>query len=518
MGPPGQTIDGSAASTPVPLTGLALFLAAFALALCNFIVVLDITIANVSVPHISGGLAVSPSQGLWVLTSYAVAEAITVPLTGWLAARFGTVRTLILCVAGFGLSSFLCGISPNIELLVLSRVLQGLSGGPIMPLTQAMLTRIFPPEKVPMAMGLWATTTIAAPIFGPILGGWISDNWSWHWIFFINLPVIAFCLLTFVRSLGRYETGIARPPLDRTGLFLLIVWVSAFQIMLETGREHDWFNSGTVVAMAIVAAIGFAAFVIWEWYEPHPVVNIRLLRDRTLAAATLAMSLGYGAFFASVVLVPLWMQQALGYNATNAGLVTGFQGVLAILVAPLAAGLLNRVDVRLTVSLGMLWLGLTTLLRLAWNTESTFWSLALPQLLQGLGMPFFFVGLSALSIAAVRTDQVASAAGIVTFSRTVAGAVATATASTLWIDNARVQRAEFVQGMNDASGAAAAMQGAGLTPGQSYSALEGIVEIQALTGAAHFVFALSFAIFLIAILSVWLAPRPDKALSPGEAH
>ncbi|WP_292681077.1 MFS transporter [Novosphingobium sp.] len=234
-------------------------------------------------------------------------------------------------------------------------------------------------------MGLWATTTIAAPIFGPILGGWISDNWSWHWIFFINLPVIAFCLLTFMRSLGRYETAIARPPLDKTGLFLLIVWVSAFQIMLETGREHDWFNSDIVVVMAIIAAIGFAAFVIWEWYEPHPVVNIRLLRDRTLAAATLAMSLGYGAFFATVVLVPLWMQQALGYNATNAGLVTGFQGVLAILAAPLAAGLLNRVDVRLTVSLGMLWLGLTTLLRLAWNTGSTFWALAMPQLFAGAG-------------------------------------------------------------------------------------------------------------------------------------
>lgn len=518
MATQGQTIDGGGAATPVPLTGLSLFLAAFSLALCNFIVVLDITIANVSVPHISGGLAVSPSQGLWVLTSYAVAEAITVPLTGWLAARFGTVRTLILCVGGFGVSSFLCGISPNIELLVLSRVLQGLSGGPIMPLTQAMLTRIFPPEKVPMAMGLWATTTIAAPIFGPILGGWISDNWSWHWIFFINLPVIAFCLLTFVRSLRRYETDIARPPLDKVGLILLIVWVSAFQIMLETGREHDWFNSNLVVAMGIVAAIGFAAFVIWEWYEPHPVVNIRLLRDRTLAASTLAMSLGYGAFFASVVLVPLWMQQALGYNATNAGLVTGFQGVLAILVAPIAAGLLNRVDVRLTVSLGMLWLGLTTLLRLAWNTESTFWALAMPQLLQGLGMPFFFVGLSALSIAAVRTDQVASAAGIVTFSRTVAGAIATAIASTLWTDNARVQRGEFVQGMNDASGTAAAMQSAGLTPGQSYTALEGIVELQALTAAAHYVFALSVGVFLVAVLSVWLAPRPSKALSPGEGH
>lgn len=518
MATSGQSAGSGGVSAPLPLTGVALFLAAFALALCNFVVVLDITIANVSVPHISGGLAVSPSQGLWVLTSYAVAEAITVPLTGWLASRFGTVRMLILCVGGFGLASFLCGISSSIEMLVIARVFQGLSGGPIMPLTQTILTRIFPPEKVPMAMGLWATTTIAAPIFGPILGGWISDNWSWHWIFFINLPVIAFCLFIFLRSLGRYETAIARPPLDKVGLALLIIWVSAFQIMLETGREHDWFNSDLVVAMAIIAVIGFAAFVVWEWYEPDPVVNIRLLTDRTLAVSTLAVSLGFAAFFASVVLVPLWMQQVLGYTASDAGLVTGFQGVLAILVAPLAALLLNRVDVRLTVCLGVLWLGFTTLLRLDWNTDSSFWALAVPQLLQGIGMPFFFVGLTALSIAAVRPDQVASAAGIITFSRTIAGAVATALASTLWTDNGRIQRAEMVQGMNDVQGTAVMMQGYGLSQDQGFAAIDRMVEMQALTGSALHVFGLTFALFVLAALSIWLAPRPKKALDPGAGH
>ncbi len=518
MGASGQSAESGGATEPGPLTGVALYLAAFALALCNFVVVLDITIANVSVPHISGGLAVSPSQGLWVLTSYAVAEAITVPLTGWLASRFGTVRMLILCVGGFGLASFLCGISTSIEMLVIARVFQGLSGGPIMPLTQTMLTRIFPPEKVPMAMGLWATTTIAAPIFGPILGGWLSDNWSWHWIFFINLPVNGFCLFIFLRSLGRYETVIRRPRLDKVGLALLIVWVSAFQMMLETGREHDWFNSDVVVAMAIAAAIGFAAFVVWEWYEPDPVVNIRLLKDRTLAVSTLAISVGFASLFASVVLVPLWMQQVLGYTASDAGLVTGFQGVLAILVAPIAALLLNRVDVRLTVSIGVLWLGFTTLLRLGWNTDSSFWSLALPQLLQGIGMPFFFVGLTALSIATMRPDQVASAAGIVTFSRTMAGAVATALASTLWIDNGRIQRAEMVQGMNDAQGTTGMLQGYGLSQEQSYAVVERVLETQALTGSALHVFGLTFALFIIAALTIWLAPRPKKALNPGSGH
>ena len=513
--PPPRPQSAPPEGQPPYLTGLPMVLGALCLALANFVVVLDITIANVSVPHIAGGLAVSPSQGTWVITSYAVAEAIIVPLTGWLAARFGTVRWLVVSLVGFGLFSFLCGAAQSIEMLIAFRVLQGLSGGPIMPLTQAMLTRMVAPEKVPMAMGLWATTTITAPIFGPILGGWISDNWSWPWIFFINLPVLALCVVAVLRLLPRFETDRARPPIDTVGLVLLIVWVGAFQLMLDTGREHDWFHSPFVVAMALLAVVGFAAFIVWEWYEPHPVVNIRLLRDRTLAVATLAVSLGFAAMFSSVVLIPLWLQNVMGYTATEAGMVMGYQGMLAVLAAPFAAMLMRKVDIRLTICLGIAWIAVTTIMRMQWNTQTDHWGLVVPILLQGIGMPFFFVGATSFSISAVSPQNVASAAGIVTFARTVAGAVATATATTLWFDHARVQRAELVPGMNNADAAMTTMQSGGMSEGQSMGVLEMLVETQALTNSASWVYGLSVILTLAAAAVIWLAPKPARIVMPG---
>lgn len=515
--PPPPARPGEA-QAPEYLSGIKLWLAAFALALSNFVVVLDITIANVSVPHIAGGLAVSPSQGTWVITSYAVAEAIVVPLTGWLAARFGNYRWLLVSLAGFGIFSALCGAARSIEMLIAFRIMQGLAGGPIMPLTQAMLTRVFPPHKIPMAMGLWATTTITAPIFGPILGGWISDNWSWPWIFFINAPVLALSIFAVMNILPRFETPRVKLPIDLVGLALLIVWVGAFQLMLDTGREHDWFNSSFVVGLAIVAVIGLFAFLIWEWYEEHPVVNLRLLRNRTLWVSTVAISLGYAAMFAGVVLVPLWLQQVMGYTATEAGHVTGAQGVFAVLVAPLAALLMAKVDVRITICLGVVWLAFASALRLTWSTDSTWWGVVIPQLLQGLGMPFFFVGLTTFSISGVKAENIASAAGIVTFARTMAGAVATAIASTLWLDHAQVQRAEMVPAMNGVDQAVAAMEGAGMVHQQAVGTLSMLVEMQAMTNSALFIYGLATLLLLASAFLIWLAPKPAGRLRPGGGH
>jgi MFS transporter, DHA2 family, multidrug resistance protein len=501
-----------------PLSGWKLYVAGFALALANFVVVLDVTIANVSVPHIAGGLAISPTQGTWVITSYSVADAISVPLTGWLAARFGTVRWFTMSLIGFGLFSFLCGISRSLETLVVFRILQGLSGGPLMPLTQALLLRIFPKNMSAAAMGLWAMTTVCAPIAGPILGGTISDNWSWPWIFFINLPIVGFCIFIAIRMVRPFETPTAKTGIDIIGLVLLVVWVGAFQLMLDTGRENDWFQSSFVIAMALIAVVGFAAFVVWELGEKNPIVDIRVFRHLGFTVGTVAVALGFGAFFASVVLTPLWLQQVVGYSATDAGYATAFVGVFAVIMSPIAARLVGKIDLRITVCAGISWLAVMSLLRAGWTTDSDFWQLSLPQLLQGVGMPFFFIGLTALALAAVKPSETTSAAGIMSFVRTLCGAVGTAMATTAWDNASRVSRSDMVGRLNGGEATMTSLMAKGMSNDQARAVLDRLVDAQSATVGAVQVFLYAFAVFMIAAGIVWLAPKSKGSASAMSAH
>src|SRR5689334_2515256 len=252
-----------ALNSDAPLKGAMLWLVAIVLAGANFIAVLDMTIANVSVPNIAGALGISSSQGTWVITCYSVAEAITVPLTGWLAARFGAVRVFTTAIGCFGLFSALCGLSTSFTMLVVGRILQGVAGGPLIPLSQTLLLRIFPKEKAAAATALWAMTTLVAPILGPILGGWLCDDYSWPLIFLINVPIALMMAPFALKMLKRFETKLERSPIDLIGLTLMIAAVGALQLMLDLGKEHDWFESGMIVWLAIVAAIGLVVFVIW---------------------------------------------------------------------------------------------------------------------------------------------------------------------------------------------------------------------------------------------------------------
>src|SRR6185312_11685479 len=307
---------GRPAAQPATMQGGALWFAAFLLAVGNFMVVLDMTIANVSVPTIAGGLAVAPNEGTWVITSYSVAEAIMVPLTGWLAARFGALRVFVLGILGFGVCSALCGIAPSLGFLILFRIMQGLCGGPIMPMSQTLMMRVFPPAQRSQAMGLWSMTTVVAPIIGPILGGWLCDNAGWPWVFYINVPIAAVCGFFAWRTLAAHETPTEPRKVDFAGLALLILFVGALQIMLDKGKELDWFGSPVIVGLAIVAAVGFAAFLIWELTEPQPIVDLRVFRHRGFTGAVATIAITFGTFFASIVIVPLWLQTNMGYTAT----------------------------------------------------------------------------------------------------------------------------------------------------------------------------------------------------------
>jgi len=352
------------ATNQAPLQGALLWLTAVMLAIANFVAVLDMTIANVSMASIAGGLGISSSQGTWVITSYSVAEAIVVPLTGWLAGRFGTLKVFTTAMMLFGVFSAFCGFSQSLEMLVFGRIMQGLSGGCLMPLSQTLLLRVFPKDRAPAAMALWAMTTLVAPVLGPILGGLICDNLSWPFIFFINVPIALGCAPLIARLLKRFESAKVHAPIDVVGLILLVVFVGALQVMLDIGKDHDWFEAVEIRALAAIAVIGFLAFLAWELTDNNPVVDLRIFRHRGFTASVFTLSVGYGAMFGANVLTPLWLQSYMGYTPTWAGMATAWSGTTAVLMAPIAGMLMARkLDPRRIVFFGLMWIAAVMLLR-----------------------------------------------------------------------------------------------------------------------------------------------------------
>lgn len=502
---------------PAPLQGGMLWFAAIVLAAANFIAVLDMTIANVSVPSIAGSLGISSSQGTWVITSYAVAEAIIVPLTGWLAGRFGAVRVFVGAMVLFGLFSAMCGISNSLGMLVAGRILQGLSGGSLMPLSQTLLLRIFPKEKAAAATALWAMTTLVAPILGPILGGWLCDSFPWPVIFFINVPLALLCAPVAWRMLRRYEEARARAPIDKVGLAILIVFVTALQLMLDLGKEHDWFASAEIRLLAVVAAVGFCAFLIWELTERHPIVDLRVFRHRGFAASVLTLSLGFGAVFGVNVLTPLWLQSYMGYTATWAGLTTAWSGVLAVAAAPVAGMLIAKVDPRRLIFCGLLWLAGVTVLRAVATTDMSYWQIAVPLIIMGFGLPFFFVPLTALALGSVEEHETASAAGLQNFLRTLSGAVATSLVTTVWEDEARYRHEELA-GLVDRGGETArALAQSGMSPDAVRQTLDHLVQGQSVMLATNQLMLMVALVFLGSAFFIWLARRPTRAVDLSQA-
>ncbi|MBV8593682.1 MAG: DHA2 family efflux MFS transporter permease subunit [Caulobacteraceae bacterium] len=415
-----------------PLAGPRLAITAVALALGTFMQVLDSSIANVSIPTIAGDLGVSTDQGTWVITSFAVSNGISVPLTGWLMGRYGVVRTFVSSVVLFTLASFLCGIAWSLPVLIVARILQGAVSGPMIPGSQALLISIFPSHRRGAALAIWSLTTMVAPIGGPLLGGYISDNYHWAWIFLINLPVGAVCAVLCWTNMRGRETTTRKLKVDTVGFGLLVVWVGALQIALDTGKQADWFSSPAIVVLALVALVGFIAWTIWELTDKAPIVDLSLFRSRNFVFGVLVMCVGYGVFFGNVVLQPLWLQTQLGYTATWAGLVAAPGGLVAIAITPLTSRMMARFDARWTATLSIAAFGLSFWLRSLYPPDASFGVLVMPMLVQGVGMAGFFVSTVTLALSGVAPAQLPNATGLSNFARITAGSFAASITTTLW--------------------------------------------------------------------------------------
>jgi DHA2 family multidrug resistance protein len=497
-----------------PLEGSARLLGTIGLSLSSFIIVLDTTIANVSLPSIAGDLGVSPTQGTWIITFFSVANAITVPLTGWLARRVGQVRLFVSSILLFVLASFLCGIAPNLAALIAFRILQGAVAGPLVPLSQALLLESYPREKSSTALSAWSVTILIAPILGPVLGGWITDNLSWPFIFFINLPIGLLAAAIIWSVYRNRESVMQRDPIDKVGLVLLVLWVGSLQVMLDKGKELDWFSSPMIVALAVIALMAFVFFIIWELTERHPVVDLMLFKRRSFTLALIVFSLGFGLYFGGTLLLPLWLQTRMGYTATWAGLTLAPGGLVAMLLSRQVGKLMGRVDLRMLASLCMLDFAAVSFMRAGFPPDASFLTIVLPTFVQGIGIALFFIPLTTLMLTGVAPSRIANATGMSHFARTTCGAFFASTVTTLWDNRAtthHAQLAPIVSSFNDTSTHAIdSLQSAGLSADQAYAVLEGTITNQAYVISTVELFKMSGWLFLACVILLWFVPAPNN--------
>lgn len=515
MKPP-MSASPAAPTAPAPLEGTERLVGAITLAVGTFMTILDTSVTNVSIPTISGDLGISPTQGTWIITSYAVAIGISLPLTGWLTARFGQVRLFLASVLLFTAASLSCGLATSIESLVVFRVIQGMVAGPMVPLSQTLLMATFPREKAGFALALWSMTALVAPVTGPLLGGWLSEQASWHWVFLINVPIgLVVAALTW-RIYRRRDTPTRKVPADLVGIVLLVIWVGALQIMLDKGKQLDWFASGQIVALACVAGIGFALFLVWELVgNAHPVVDLSLFAIRNFWTCTAAQSMGYALFFGTTLIIPLWLQTVMGYTPILAGLMMAPVGLLSFMIAPLVGRSVQRHDPRPVATVAFLLIAAVSFARTGFDLETDAWAIILPTVFQGVAAVMFFMPLTALMLSGIPHERIAAAAGLSNFVRYSAGAFGASVAITLWDSRAALHRSHLVEHTTvyDPATAAtlAATQALGFTPDQSLAVLDRAIEAQARMMSTNDLFWLSGWMFLALAALVWVARRPLRA-------
>ncbi len=402
-------------------TGGLLVLLNVALGLGTFIQVLDTSIANVAIPYIAGNLSVSADQGTWVITSFAASNAIVLPLTGWLSDYFGSVKLFVWSVLLFAFFSFLCGFSSSLTMLVICRVFQGAVAGTLIPLSQSLLTASNPPEKQGSALGFWAMIVVVAPVMGPIVGGYLTDEYSWPWIFYINIPIGIFSAGAVWYFLKDRESEIVRNPIDWTGLALLSVGVGSLQVLLDKGKDLDWFESNAIIALTVITCISLAYFAIWTYFQKFPIVDFSFFKNRNFAIGCVLITVSFMLYFSSAVTMPLWLQTEQGYTPFWAGVAIAPVGIPALFLATTIGKNLNRVDLRLVSAMSFVFFSAGFFYQTYFTTQVDLVTIMLSRFYQGFGIAFFFLPLVQLSLGNIPKERYASAAGIFHFVRILVG-------------------------------------------------------------------------------------------------
>jgi DHA2 family multidrug resistance protein len=497
---------------------------AFSVMLCTFMEVLDTTVVNVSLPHIAGSLSATIEEVTWVLTSYLVANAIVLPMTGWLANHFGRKRLLMASVTGFTISSFLCGVAPTLPLLVVFRVIQGLCGGALQPLSQAVLLEAFPPEGRGKAMGFWGLGIVTAPVLGPVLGGWLTDSYSWRWVFYINLPVgiLSILMVQWFVFDPSYIKRDEKAGIDYWGIGMLAVWIAALQLAFDKGQQLDWFNSPFIVSLLVIAGTFLVAFLVRELVADHPVVNLRIFKVGSYSTGVFLMAVLGFVLYGSIVILPIWLQTLMGYPATRAGLTMAPRGLGSMIAMPLVGIILPRFDPRKLLAAGLLMGAASTWQFGQMNLNAGYWDLFWPQFIQGFGLGLIFVPLTTISMGRVPRESMGNATSLFNLMRNIGGAVGIAVITML---NTRYQQRYInVLGSHVAQGDPATERwfgslrsmflgtgsGPGLADQRAYGAIFGLVQQQAAMRAFLDIFKLVTAVFLLMIPLLLLMRKPKK--------
>ena len=409
------------------------WIVAIAVMFATFMEVLDTTVVNVSLPHVAGSLSASIDESTWALTSYLVANAIILPLAGWLARQFGRKRLLMLSVGGFTVASFLCGLAPTLPLLIVFRVIQGTTGGALQPLSQAVMLEAFPPERRGKAMACWGLGIVTAPILGPVLGGWLTDSYSWRWVFYINVPVGVISLLMMRRfvfdpSYLREQRG---GRIDWPGIGLLAVGMASLQVFLDKGQEEDWFTSRAMAVLAVVATASLIAFLVQELRTEHPVVDLRVFRVRTYAVGVFLMTVLGFVLFGSLVLLPIMLQTLLGYPALQAGIALAPRGVGSFVAMPVVGALIGRLDARRLLAAGLIGGSVTLYWFSELNLGAGYWDIFWPQIIQGAALACLFVPLTTITMDPIPREQMGNATSIFNLMRNLGGSFGIAASTAL---------------------------------------------------------------------------------------